>query len=160
MVKKIKIYGGKITLVDDEDYDQLNQYKWQLDSSGKGEGYARTNLYTNKKTIVKRMHQFLIDTPKGMQTDHIDRNSLNNQKSNLRIVTRSQNNMNRSKQNGCLHKYKGVKFHKKLDKWEARIKKDKKLYYLGLFKNEIDAAKAYNKKAIEFFGEYACLNEV
>ncbi len=97
--------------------------------------------------------------------DHIDRNKDNNHYSNLRWCTSQHNNRNRSKcgsiKRKCTSKYKGVGWHKKWNKWRARIMVDKdsrKEIALGSFDNEEDAARAYNKAAIEMFGEHAALN--
>lgn len=152
-MKKIHLANNKgIALVDDEDYDLLNQYKWYNNI-----GYARTWVYINNKKIMKYMHQVLINTIKN-EIDHIDGNGLNNQKDNLRIVTRSQNNMNRTKRKGTSSKYKGVYFDIKRNKWSTEITFNSKKIFLGRFKDEIEAAKVYNKKAKELFKEYARLN--
>ena len=157
-MKEIILYKNKgICLIDDEDYNLLSKFNWTLHH----DGYAQISIKINNKWGVKFMHQLLINTPKGMETDHIDHNKLNNQKFNLRIVTNSQNNMNRLKQNGeYSSKFKGIYWHKRDEKWYAQIRFNKKYYYLGSFKNEIDAAKAYNNKAKELFGKYACLNKI
>ena len=155
-MKKIQLANNKgVALVDDEDYDMLMQYKWHLSVNI----YAEANIKINNKWTTKRMHKFLINTPNKMEVDHIDGNGLNNQKSNLRIVTTSQNQMNRKKQNGSSI-YKGVYFDNNANKWCAQIYVNKKRIYLGLFINEKDAAIVYNEKAKELFGEFANLNEV
>ena len=112
------------------------------------------------KWVKKIMHRLLINTPNGMEIDHIDNNGLNNQKSNLRIVTHHQNIMNKSKRKNGSSIFRGVGWCKAANKWQARISLNKKEHYIGIFKNEKDAAKAYNERAIELFGEYANLNEV
>ena len=157
MTKKIYLTNNKgVALVDDEDYDWLNQYKWHIDNIG----YAKMSYKINKINKTIRMHQLLIYKPTGMQTDHINGNKLNNQKENLRIVTQQQNQMNKIKRKNMTSKYKGVSWFGESNKWRADIMLNKKQYYLGLFNNEIDAAKAYNKRALELFGEYANLNEI
>lgn len=159
-MKEIKIFNTNIiTLVDDEDFEWLNQFKWRI-LNGPKTSYARTEEKEGKKWFTKLMHKMIMKTPNNMQTDHIDHNGLNNQKNNLRIVTRSQNRMNSLKYNNSSSKFKGVLWHKRDTIWEAYIRKDKKQIYLGRFSNEEDAAVAYNKKATELFGEYAYLNEV
>lgn len=156
-MKEIILANNKgIALVDNEDYEWLNQYKWSLDAYG----YAITNVRINKQRKSKKMHRLIMNEPIGFEIDHTDQNGLNNQKDNLRISTHSQNNMNRLKRNGCSSKYKGVHFKKSIDKWAANIGFNKKQIYLGYFNNEIDAANAYNKKAKELHGKYANLNEV
>lgn len=95
---------------------------------------------------------------KNQEIDHIDGNRLNNQKSNLRYATSSQNKANRGPRKDNKSGYKGVSWHKQRKKWTARIKNGSKYEHLGLFQNKIDAAKTYNIKAIEYYGSYAWLN--
>lgn len=93
---------------------------------------------------------------KGFQVDHINHDKLDNRKSNLRIVTQQQNLMNRKVFKNNKTGFKGVSVYG--EKYRASIRKNGKREYLGFFKNPIDAAKAYDKRAIELFGEYAVLN--
>ena len=159
MVKEIQLANNKgVALVDDEDYDELIKHKWHLRDIKIM--HVATKVKIDGKWFEKRMHHFLVDVPEGFEVDHIDRNGLNNQKSNLRVVTHSQNMMNRNSCKGSSSKYKGVTWDKKDKKWRAQIVLNKKHYYLGLYRNEIDAAKIYNERAKELHGEYANLNEV
>ena len=148
-----------VVLVDDEDYEWVNEYKWRLSKCGTKK-YAATDIIINNKRTTKKMHSFFIDVPKGKVTDHIDGNGLNNQNNNLRVASYSQNNMNNTKRKGCSSKYKGVHWDKKRNSWQVQIQIDGKNKHLGRFKNEIEAAKTYNKAAKELFNEYANLNEV
>ena len=105
------------------------------------------------------IHRILTNAPDGMEVDHINRDSLDNRKQNLRICTKSQNQMNSGKEQlGRSSHYKGVSLYKRHNKWMSRIKKRRKEYFLGYYENEIDAAKAYDTKAKELFGEFARLN--
>jgi hypothetical protein len=104
------------------------------------------------------MHRYIMKVPKGLVCDHINHNGLDNRKSNLRICTRQQNTYNQRSQKGGSSKYKGVDWNKRQKKWRARIYYKRKFYYLGYFDNEVDAAKSYDKKAKEFFKEFACPN--
>lgn len=159
----ILINNKGIILVDDEDYNFLNQFRWYLRRSNKRNnqlGYAQTPITINRKQTSIIMHKILIDIPNGMVIDHINHNTFDNRKSNLRIVTKSQNQMNKLPQKGKISKFKGVNWDKNLKKWKSRCSLNRKQYYLGLFEDEIDAARAYNIKAKELHGEYAYLNEV
>lgn len=149
-MKKIKLTQGKYAIVDDEDYENLNQYNWCFNA-----GYAVRSNYVNGKQIgLLMMHREIMKTPKNMSTDHINHNKLDNRKSNLRIVTQAQNSYNRLGKKKGTSKYKGVSWHKDYKKWSVVF--DKK--WVGSFSDEVEAAKAYDKAAKEKFGEYALLN--
>lgn len=151
-MKEIPLTQGKVALVDDEDYGWLSKYKWTIHSNG----YVKT--WTGEET--EYMHRMVMNAVSGQEVDHIDREKLNCQKSNLRFATRSQNNANRDKRetNNC--GYKGVRWEEGRKRFLARIGVDGKTYNLGRYKSAIDAAKAYNKAALEIFGEFAKLNDV
>jgi len=139
-MKEIKLTQGKVALVDDEDFEYLNQYKWYA-----SQGYA------------KRRGNIMIHQQLGFyEGDHLDGNGLNNQKYNLRFCTSAQNNMNRQKRNNCKSKYKGVSRQKHGIKWIAYINGK----YIGSYDIEEQAALAYNHKAKELFGEFARLNDI
>lgn len=146
--------GKYVALVDDEDYERLNQWKWCAHKD-KTTFYADRNIYNNGKQTTIRMHWEVLN---GKGIDHIDHNGLNNQKSNLRRCTQSENMMNASKRENTSSIYKGVCFFKRYNKWTAYININKKPIFLGNFYTEVEAAKAYNKKAIELFLEFANLN--
>lgn len=148
-MKNIPVSNGKFVIVDDEDYDFLMQWRWNLCRMG----YARRR--TKEGTVL--MHRVINKTPKGTLTDHIDGNKLNNMKSNLRNCNRSQNRSNAFKTKGeGESKYKGVGRSK--NGWKAYIKINKKQKHLGNFKTEEDAATAYNLAAFLNFGEFARIN--
>lgn len=162
-MKNIILSNGDMSLVDDEDFDLLNKWTWQKDAYG----YARRNHHVGgswrKNNVVQKnvlMHRVIINCPVGMQVDHINGNKLDNRRLNLRICTNIQNARNRAPYEKTSSKYKGVSFHKETKKWQAYIKVDKKLKYLGLFKTEEDAAEAYNLAAKENFGEFCRLNAI
>lgn len=151
-IKFIPLTQGKVAIVDAEDYDWLSKYKWHA-SKKEYNWYACRNY---NRSIVG-MHQVIMNAPKGMLVDHIDHNGLNNRRSNLRVCTSSQNHQNRERTRGT-SKYKGVYREKRYRKWCASIHFEGRNYYLGSFSNELDAAKAYDLKAAELFGEFAYLN--
>jgi hypothetical protein len=149
-VKELSLTNSKeVTLVDDEDFEYLNQWNWQLSIC---DGHICRKEH-GKPTIL--LHRVVNKTPDDMLTDHINRNKLDNRKENLRTCTKSQNSMNRTKQKGnCSSKYKGVCWCKTKKKWKARVKYKGKYYSLGYHEKEVDAALAYNKKAKELFSEF------
>ena len=129
-----------------------------------GTGYPSVTLSNNLGVKTNFCHRLVarefIDNPNNkLCVDHIDRNKLNNNIDNLRWVTH-QENMNQSKTINTTSKYKGVSLKKGTVKWIAQIRLNNKIHYIGVFKNEKDAAIAYNKKASELFGEFASLNVV
>jgi len=150
----IPLSYGKWAIVDAADYGRLSSYKWCAVKE-KRNWYAKT---LDKDCNRLALHRLIMDAPKGLVVDHIDHNCLNNRRSNLRLCTQKQNNCNTLPRKGCSSKYKGVSFNKARKRFIAYIQHNKKRYFLGYFDDEIDAAKAYDKAAKKFFGEFAYLN--
>jgi len=151
-MKVIKSSNGFDILVDNEDYEYFNQWKWRCHN-----GYACRTTRTKKLYI----HRELLNFPKDKNVDHINRNRLDNRKENLRLATVSQNGINSDKRKDKTSSiYKGVSWSKHANMWKARINFNKKEFHLGYFKLEDDAAEAYNTAAIRYFGEFAKLNEI
>jgi len=146
--------GKYVALVDDEDFDNLNQWKWCVHKDINNFYAVRTVRADGKRTTTQMQWEIM----NRKSIDHIDHDGLNNQKSNLRFCTNSENMMNRRKQKNTLSIYKGVTFHKRNNKWMAQIRINGKIIHLGYFDVETEAAKAYNAKAIELFLEFANLN--
>lgn len=153
--KIIKLTKNKETLINDEDYTYLSQFKWQLSS----EGYAQrvTSRKLGKRKSIQ-MHREIMNCSTGKEIDHINGNRLDNRKENLRICTSQQNQFNLKRRINNTSGYKGVSWHKKDKKWRARIKADNKYIFLGNFDSKNKAAKAYDTAAKQYFGEYARLN--
>ncbi len=155
-MKEINLTQGFKTQIDDSDFIWLNQWKWRVEITKWGIYAVRTDYRNGKKNI--RMSRVILGlTDPKIQSEHKDRNGLNNQRSNLRLATNQQNSIN---QVGCnkSSKYKGVYYNKEKRMFSAQIKINYKSTHIGYFKNEIEAAKAYDKRAKEIFGEYAYLN--
>jgi len=158
-MKKIQLGGHRYkncpvqgyALVDNEDFVELNKYTWCIQS-----GYAYRRC---KKSETVFMHKLIMKTPKGMDTDHINGNGLDNRKENLRICTHAQNLMNQRKRKNNTSGYKGVCWSKDSKKWMAKIMLNYKSIYLGLFTHKKDASVAYNEAAKKYYKKFASLNE-
>lgn len=148
----IPLTRGKFALVDPEDYVWLSQYRWSC--RGGGNPYAAR--FENGRIVW--MHREIMQPPPGHVVDHIDNNGLNNGRYNMRNCTRRQNVHNLGKAARGTSIYKGVFWDKGCRKWCAKICCNGKVYRLGLFDDEAEAARAYDRKAVELFGEYARLN--
>lgn len=151
-MKKIPLPYGKFALIDTEDWDELSQYNWSLDSGGFPQRRARPGEHP--QTI--RMHRQVMGYPQNREVDHIDRNRLNCQKSNLRLATRSQNQANCGPRKNNTLGYVGISKTDK--KWTAACKKNYRRYVAGRFLTKEEAAKAYDKLARELHGKFAYQN--
>ena len=140
-MKKIKLTQGKFALVDNEDFEWLNQWKWGYDGR-----YARRR----EKNIKIYMHTLINKTPKGKLTDHINRNKLDNRKSNLRSANFTLNINNSSLRYTNKSGHKGVWFWEKRNKWLSSITVNYKKIYLGIFEDK-KAAIMVRKEAEGFF---------
>ena len=142
-MKLIPLTKGYEAMVDDEDYEMLVGYEWYSSIHYGGKYvYAKHMLpMINGKRMEERMHQLIMDVPQGMHIDHIDGNTLNNQKSNLRIVTNRQNHMNRHQKKAS--KYAGVTWAKREQRWIAQAQVNGKHKHIGSFRGEEEAHQAY-----------------
>ncbi len=153
MSKKIPLTQGKFAIVDDEDYEWLNQFKWCA--------HRIYNNYYAERRVNGRllyMHREIMKPPKGKQVDHRNSDCLDNRGCNLRICTHQENLCNQKIQEGKSSKYKGVSWHRQREKWVASIHHNDRKMHIGCFIDEHDAARAYDKQATELFGEFARLN--
>ena len=165
-----KIIDGYEVFMDAEDEKKLEGYIWHVEKYKDKYGfrfYARAFKYyksENGKYKRKsfRMHRLILDVEndKTILVDHVDRNGLNNTRENLRICDSSQNQANKLSFVNSSSKYKGVSWNKRENRWKVAITIYGKKYNLGSFTDESEAAKAYNRKAVELFGDFALLNEV
>jgi hypothetical protein len=141
---------GLFATVDAADYKKLSKYKWYAKRHG------RTVYATCRdKGKVVYMHRMILRPRKGYVVDHIDGNGLNNRRGNLRVCTHQQNQANRGSRGGS-SRFVGV--YRKGDQWVAEIRCRGEYFYLGLFDDEVEAAKARDRKAYELHGPYAYLN--
>lgn len=161
-------HGEFTVLIDDEDYDKIKDFKWYVGVNKKYRYYVGCGFNFGEKGKRKQktiqLHRFIIDCPEGMVVDHVNHNTLDNRKSNLRICSQSENCKNNQKSKINKSGFKGVKISIKKHKgkiysyWVAAIGYNYKNINLGSFKNKKDAAMAYNQAAIKYHGEFASLN--
>lgn len=125
--KEIPLTQGYVTIVDQADYEWLNQWKWHVTKSRKHIYAARWRTPVTNPKEIQKMHRLIMGNPEGLEVDHIDGNGLNNTRANLRICTRTQNQWNRRIIRG-ISKYNGVCWKKDANKWMAQIQVSKKTY--------------------------------
>jgi hypothetical protein len=166
-MKEIALTQGQIALVDDADYERVNQFKWSamrtVQRNGRVVFYAQRVRWLNTKEKKQEkifLHRFILGAPKGMVVDHKNRQTLDCQRENLRLATGSQNHMNSASRNSS-GGYKGVYFDrwgKKRRRFVASISVARKTVYIGRFESAEAAARAYDAEAMILFGEFARLN--
>jgi hypothetical protein len=150
-MKEIQLTKGEVALVDDEDFDYLNSFKWHCSAFG----YALCSSGSKDgKRNITRMHRWVNETPNDMETDHINGNRLDNRSSNLRSVTHSQNAINKNVHNPT--GYRGVE--KRGNSWRACITVDYKKIRLSSHRSPVEAAKDYDELAKQYHGSMAVLN--
>lgn len=160
LYKELPLSQGKVTEVDFGDFAYLNQWKWHYDCSGGGCVSASRMDYSdgwkNPKKIY--MHRVILDAPVGITGDHKNGNGLDNRRVNLRLATMQQQSFNKRKTRKTSSRYKGVS--RRGNRWYALIGYNWGSKYLGAFREEDEAAIAYNNAARELYGEFAKLNIV
>lgn len=163
MTIEIELTQGYVALVDPIDAD-LADFVWYPLTS-RGRTYARRNVYVDGKQKQELLHRTvlarLINRPLlvSEEVDHIDNDSLNNRRSNLRVATRAENCRNRKRRSDNTSGYKGVSYDKSKGVWSASICVNKALH-IGYFHTAVDAAIAYNQAALRYFGEFALFNDI
>jgi len=141
-------------IIDDEDYERVSKYKWFL-VKGKCTNYIQSTKRIQGKT--KSLHRFIMkETNPKIDTDHKNRNGLDNRKINLRQATNTQNQLNKKKPKNNTSGFKGV--IKRGNKWVAQIRINKKNTYLGSFSTKEEAATIYDLVALYYYPEFAYVN--
>lgn len=163
-MKDIVLSNGMVATVDDQDFHVLSQHKWGVINNGSHIYASRGTRKKGQKYKKVLMHRFLMGEPKGKMIDHINGNTLDNRKENLRLANRSNNLQNSKLRSDSKCSFKGVS-RKTSEigtvRYTARIQiNPNERLFLGYFETEIEAAKAYNVAAVKHFGEFAKLNKV
>lgn len=158
-MKRIPLSQNQFALVDDDDFERINQYNWYL--GGNYYKGVRTNLYAIRRPNVENpygsIHRMIMLAPAGCAVDHIDGNGLNDQKSNLRLATAFQNSGNRK--NNSNRANKGIRLVGS-GRYQANLKTGRKSFYLGTFDTIDEAEVAYDQAAVQIWGAFAKTNAV
>ena len=160
MTINIKGYDVQI---DDEDWDKVKGYNWYIDFTKRNVPYVKHTIHfkgdRNHKSQI-RMHRLIMGcaTGDGSVVDHINGNTLDNRKSNLRICTVEENNMNQNIYKNNTSGYKGVTWNKKRNVWVVYLAVNKKNKYLGDYHDPVEAAIVYDINALKYRGEFARTN--
>lgn len=158
-MKQIPLTKGKFALVDVEDFDYLSQWKWHATKGNSGYYAVRAERAgKGKQRTVSMARTIMKVTDWHINVDHINGDTLDNQKHNLRACSRQQNTCNRKSATGSSSKFIGVSLFRESGRWKAQIQKHGKRIYLGLYDTEESAALAYDRAASELHGEFARLN--
>lgn len=164
-MRKIKLTQGFYALVDDNDYEELNQYNWHYAKQKDIGGYAVRTIYLgggrkNAKCRSIMMHRVIMAPPKGLFIDHINHDKLDNRRSNLRICTRAQNGANQNIRKNNKSGYKGVYWDKRRNTWIAQTSHDGRVIRFKYSKDIKAAVKAYDEGMKQLFGEFAKPNGI
>lgn len=155
-MKKIKLTQGMFALVDDMDFEYLNQWKWHYN---KGRGQGRAQRSTSRKSIEGKtsifMHRIIMNVPKDMQIDHKNGNGLDNRKENLRVCTNMENNRNKGIARKNTSGVTGISWNKNYEKWHTYIKINNKFIFLGYFGDKEIAIQIRKQAEKQYFGEFA-----
>lgn len=154
-----RLVDSKPVLIDEQDAHLLDEYNWHIEPTL---GYVRAYNPVSKRSNIKSqyvfLHNLILPPPPGLEVDHQDVNPRNNTRANLRLATRSQNHANRRKFRNASSQYKGVSLVKASGRWACVMKIGRKAVHLGTFDHEADAARVYDAKARELYGEFARVN--
>jgi hypothetical protein len=156
----LQLNKGFTTLIDDDIVDDVKPFRWYVVPRPRT-NYVRRSIPCGGKTKYEYLHQRVLGVRPGFEIDHIDGNTLDNRRANLRHATRQQNMRNQAKRSRqASSQYKGVCWSNNDNRWLAYLLVNRKRFWLGRFTDEREAARAYNAAALHHFGDFARLNEI
>jgi len=148
-MKTLQLTNGYKAIIDDDDFERVSAFKWYGAKS-------RMNVYVcHGRSPALRLHRFILNAGQGDFVDHINGDTLDNRKANLRICTNAENIRNSRKYSTNASGFKGVSYIAWRNKWASKITFNYKKHFLGYYDTKEEAFEAYKAKAKEFFGEYA-----
>lgn len=154
-MRVIELTQGRVAKVDDEDYSRLAMHSWYYHAAG----YAARDVWEDGERRTIYMHRAIMDPGPGQEVDHINGDGLDNRRENLRTCSHQENIAARSSSGRPgSSEYLGVSWSEATGKWRARIRHNYDEIHLGVFESEEEAARAYDRKALELRGEFATLN--
>lgn len=151
----VRLTKGKFAIIDSADAALVGQYNWHVCHTTEEEGRTCSYAVRRENRKMYYLHRLIMGEPEGFEVDHRDRNGLNDRRANLRIATHSQNGVNRAVPKGKTSQYRGVSIYRPRNIWQAQIKINGQTKGLGHFRDEIEAAVAYDVAAKKAFGEFA-----
>lgn len=151
-MKEVALTRGKVAIVDDCDYERVNQIKWHLHTGG----YAGSKDWSSGKRVYVYMHRFITNAPRGTEVDHINGDRLDNRRANLRMASRKENARNAKGMPERRARYKGISFYD--NAYHVRVMADGKQLNFGRYRSERAAAKVYDYAAIGLHGDFARIN--
>jgi hypothetical protein len=159
--KEILLTKGQVALVDEADFDWLNQWSWHargISRTWYAGRVVRTSPGRRGSRVTIYMHRLILGVGPGEEVDHRDGNGLNNRRGNLRVCSHGQNTMNSQKARSKTSQFKGVHWSRSSKTWVVSIRKRSGPRHIKYFKSEVEAAKEYDRVARVWFGEFARLN--
>jgi hypothetical protein len=155
-MRVIELTRGQVAIVDDEDYERFAQYRWCFMHAGYAMRRQKKAEGSNKVCIL--LHRAIVGAKKGESVDHINGNTLDNRRENLRICTHAENLRNQRLKKTSSSGLKGATLCKKTGKWCSKITKDGKTIHLGKFETAAEAHAAYCAASVSLHGEFARFN--
>ncbi len=158
MSRQVPVGPHMFATVDADDFERVSAYSWHVGGKPGGKPYARSRMSRKIGGKAMRMHRFIMNAPDGMEVDHINGDTMDNRRANLRVCTRAQNAANIRVPTNGVSGYRGV--HKGRRAWDASIMVRRKRIRLGVWETREEAARAYNAAAATYFGEFAVMNSI